>query len=272
MFEDKVAIVTGSGRGIGRGVAELLAAGGVRVVVSDIDGDAAREAAGSLGGESAVHVGDLTAPGEAEALVTTAIDAFGRLDIVVNNAGYTIDAPLHKLSDDAFQAMVDVHLLAPFRVLRAAAPHLREPAKRERAEGREVMRKVVNVASAATMGNPGQANYAAAKAGIVGLTRTLAKEWGPFKINVNAIAFGVIDTRLTAAKDGDTTVDIGDRTVAIGIPTAARQALEEAIPLRRAGTVEEAAGAVAFLCSPWSDYVTGQVLNATGGVALGMAA
>ena len=177
--------------------------------INDLDGDLARQTAGEIGGETAVHAGDLTKDGVPDELVQTAIDAWGRLDIVVNNAGYTLDAPIHKMSDDWFQRMLDIHLVAPFRVIRAAAPHLREPAKAERDEGREVFRKIVNVSSiSGTMGNAGQANYAAGKAGIVGLTKTLAKEWGQFKVNCNAVAFGFIDTRLTQAKvavehDGD---------------------------------------------------------------------
>lgn len=272
MFQDKVAIVTGSARGIGRRTAELLAAGGAKVVVSDIDPVAAREAAGQIDGETAFHAGDITADGVPEALVQTAIDAWGRLDIVVNNAGYTLDAPIHKLGDEAFQAMLDVHTIAPFRVLRAAAPHLRDPAKQERADGREVFRKVVNVSSMAAYGNAGQANYSSAKAGVIGLTKTLAREWGAFKINVNAVAFGLIDTRLTQAKSDEATISVGDRTITVGIPEQARAMMGAMVPLGRSGTVTEAAGGIAFLCSPWSDYVTGQVLNVGGGIPMGMSA
>ncbi len=272
MFQDKVAIITGAARGIGRATAELVIQGGGKVVVSDIDPDAAEQAARELGANAAAHAGDIAKDGAPEALVATTIDAFGQLDIVVNNAGYTVDSPIHKLSDGDFQAMLDVHTVAPFRILRAAAPYLRDPAKQEREEGREVFRKVVNVASLAAYGNAGQANYSSAKAGVIGLTKTLAKEWGPFKVNVNAVAFGLIDTRLTQAKTGDTTVKVGERTVAVGIPEKARTMMGAMIPLGRGGTAEEAAGAIAFLCSPWSDYVTGQVLNVSGGLALGMTA
>jgi 3-oxoacyl-[acyl-carrier protein] reductase len=202
VLDEKVAIVTGSARGIGRATAEVLSEHGAKVVINDLDGDLAQQTAGEIGGATTVHSGDLTKEGVPEALVQTAIDAWGRIDIIVNNAGYTLDAPIHKMNDDWFQRMLDIHLVVPFRVIRAAAPHLREPAKRERDEGREVFRKIVNVSSVSgMMGNAGQANYAAGKAGIVGLTKTLAKEWGQFKVNCNAVAFGFIDTRLTAAKE-----------------------------------------------------------------------
>jgi len=208
-----------------------------------------------------------------DALVQTAVDALGRIDIIVNNAGYTLDAPLHKLSDDWFQRMLDIHLIAPFRVIRAAAPHLREPAKVERAEGREVFRKIVNTSSTSgTFGNAGQANYAAGKSGIVGLTKTLAKEWGQFKINVNAVAYGFIDTRLTQDKVDANVMEIDGDTVQLGMPPQVRSMAEGGIPFGRAGTVREAAGPVFFLCSPWADYVHGQTLHVTGGMPASMSA
>jgi len=266
-----VAIVTGSARGIGRATAEQLAAEGASVLVNDLDGDVAEQAAGEIGGATVAFAGDLTKAGVPDAMVARAIDAWGRLDIVVNNAGYTWDGPIHKMTDDQFQAMVDIHNVVPFRVLRAAAPHLREPAKQERAEGREVFRKVVNVSSiSGTMGNAGQANYASGKAGVVGLTKTLAKEWGQFKINVNAVAFGYIETRLTASKDAANVMVKDGKEIQLGIPDNLRQMAAMLIPLGRPGTPEEAAGGVFFLCSPWSNYVHGQVLNVTGGQFTGM--
>ena len=271
VLDDKVAIVTGAARGIGRATAELLSEHGAKVLVNDLDADAAEQTASQIDGETAVHGGDLTAPGACDELVQTAVDAWGRLDIIVNNAGYTIDGAVHKMSDDAFQRMLDIHTVVPFRVVRAAAPHLREPAKREREDGVEVFRKIVNVSSiSGTMGNAGQANYAAGKAAVVGLTKTLAKEWGQFKINVNAVAFGFIDTRLTAPKVEDNTIRIGGETVQLGIPEQMRSLASYVIPLGRPGTPQEAAGGVFFLCSPWSNYVHGQVLNVTGGQFTGM--
>jgi 3-oxoacyl-[acyl-carrier protein] reductase len=271
VLDDKVAIVTGSARGIGRATAELLSEQGAKVVVNDLDADGAQEAAGAIAGETAVYGGDLTAQDAPEQLVQTAIDAWGRLDIIVNNAGYTLDAPIHKLSDDWFQKMLDIHIVAPFRVIRAAAAHLREPAKAERERGEEVFRKIVNVSSTSgTMGNAGQANYSAGKAGIVGLTKTLAKEWGQFKVNCNAVAFGFIETRLTASKDESNVAQIGGETVQLGIPDQLRGMASMLIPLGRPGTPQEAAGGVFFLCSPWSNYVHGQVLNVTGGQFTGM--
>jgi 3-oxoacyl-[acyl-carrier protein] reductase len=268
----RVAIVTGAGQGIGEHVARKLSAAGANVLVSDIDAERAGAVADDLPGDSAVHAGDLTRRDEPDAAVAAAVDAWGRLDIVVNNAGYAWDGPIHKLGDEQFQAMLDIHTIVPFRVLRAAAPHLREPAKAERAEGREVFRKVVQVTSlAGTMGNAGQVAYAAAKAGAVGLTRALAKEWGGFKINVNAIAFGFVDTRLTAAAGSAGEVQAGERRIPLGIPEQARATAEALIPFGRSATPEEAARGVYFLCSPLSDYVHGQVLNVSGGLQMGMA-
>jgi 3-oxoacyl-[acyl-carrier protein] reductase len=271
VLDDKVAIVTGSARGIGRATAELLSEHGAKVLINDLDGDLAQQTASEIAGETVVFAGDLTKAGAPDELVETAVDAWGKLDIVVNNAGYTMDGTIHKMSDDAFQRMLDIHTIVPFRVLRAAAPHLREPAKKEREEGVEVFRKVVNVSSVSgTMGNAGQANYAAGKAGVVGLTKTLAKEWGQFKINVNAVAFGNIETRLTASKESSNVMEIGGETVQLGIPDQLRGMAPMLIPLGRPGTPEEAAGGVFFLCSPWSNYVHGQVLNVTGGQFTGM--
>ena len=271
VLDDKVAIVTGSARGIGRATVELLSEHGAKVVINDLDGDMAQETSDAIAGETTVFAGDLTAGDAPEQLVQTAIDAWGRLDIVVNNAGYALDAPVHKLSDDWWEKMLAIHVTVPFKVVRAAAPHLREPAKKEREAGEEVFRKIVNVSSVSgTMGNAGQANYAAGKSAVVGLTKTLAKEWGQFKINVNAVAFGYIETRLTASKDDANQMEIGGERVQLGIPDQLRGMASMLIPLGRPGTPAEAAGGVFFLCSPWSNYVHGQTLNVTGGQFTGM--
>jgi 3-oxoacyl-[acyl-carrier protein] reductase len=271
VLDGKAAIVTGSARGIGRATAELLAEQGARVLINDLDADVAEQAASEIAGETAVFGGDLTQAGIPDQLVQKAVDEFGQLDIIVNNAGYTWDGVAHKMTDEQFQAMLDIHTVVPFRVVRAAAPHLREPAKQERDEGREVFRKIVNVSSiSGTMGNAGQVNYSAAKAGVVGLTKTLAKEWGGFKINVNAVAFGFVETRLTASKEEGGKIEIEGKQIDLGIPEQMRQLAAAIIPLGRGASPEEAAGPVFFLCSPWANYVHGQVLHVTGGQFGGM--
>jgi 3-oxoacyl-[acyl-carrier protein] reductase len=270
-MDGKAAIVTGSARGIGRATAELLAEQGARVLINDLDGDVAQQAASEIAGETAVFGGDLTQEGVCDRLVQTAVDEFGQIDVIVNNAGYTWDGVAHKMTDEQFQAMLEIHTVVPFRVLRAAAPHLRDPAKKERDEGREVFRKVVNVSSiSGTMGNAGQVNYSAAKAGVVGLTKTLAKEWGQFKVNINAVAFGFVETRLTASKEEGGTIEVEGREIELGIPEQMRAMAAMIIPLGRPASPEEAAGPVFFLCSPWSNYVHGQVINVTGGQFGGM--
>jgi len=271
ILDGKVAIVTGSARGIGRSTAELLTQEGAKVLINDLDGDVAEQTASEIEGETIVFGSDLTKPGVCDELVAKVIDEWGRVDILINNAGYTIDAPIHKMSDEHFQRMVDIHNVVPFRMCRAVAPHMREPAKQERAEGVEVFRKIVNVSSiSGTMGNAGQANYASGKSGVVGLTKTLAKEWGQFKINVNAVAFGYIETRLTADKDSSNTMEIDGETVQLGIPSQMRALAPNLIPLGRPGTPAEAAGGVFLLCTPWANYITGQVLGITGGQWGGM--
>jgi 3-oxoacyl-[acyl-carrier protein] reductase len=271
VLEGKVAIVTGSARGIGRATAELLSQQGAKVLINDLDGDVAEETAKEVDGETIVFAGDLTKDGACDKLVEKVIGEWGQVDILVNNAGYTIDAPIHKMSDENFQRMLDIHSIVPFRMCRAVAPHMREPAKKERDEGREVFRKIVNVSSiSGTMGNAGQANYSSGKSAVVGLTKTLAKEWGQFKINVNAVAFGYIETRLTASKEESNVMEIDGEKVQLGIPDQMRGMASALIPLGRPGTPQEAAGGVFLLCSPWANFITGQVLNITGGQFTGM--
>jgi 3-oxoacyl-[acyl-carrier protein] reductase len=273
LLDGRTAIITGSARGIGRATAELFAAEGAQVTINDIDADVADQAAGEIAGETISVAGDLTKPGACDEVVQKTVDTFGKLDILVNNAGYTWDGVAHRMSDEQFQAMLDIHVVVPFRMARAAAPHMRDPAKAERDRGDEVFRKIINITSVSgTMGNAGQVNYSSGKAAVTGLTKTLAKEWGQFKVNVNAVAFGFVETRLTQAKEKGETVKAGESgpEVAIGVPEQMRQMASMLIPLGRPAQPDEAAGPVLFLASPLSNYIHGQVINVTGGQFGGM--
>lgn len=270
LLDGKVAIITGSGRGIGAATAELFAKHGANVVVTDIDPNPANEIVSKIvaGGGSALAVpADVTDDGGIEELIGQTVNTFGAIDILVNNAGYTWDGMIHKMNDQQWEAMLAVHLTAPFKIIRAAIPYMREQAKKEKSEnGVAKARKIVNISSTTgTRGNIGQANYAAGKAGIIGLTKTLSKEWGAFNIQVNAVAFGWIDTRLTQAEGGDNFTERDGERIKLGIPENIRQMAPVVIPMGRPGTANEAAGAVLFFASELSNYVSGQVLEVTGG-------
>ncbi|MEJ3654106.1 SDR family oxidoreductase [Actinomycetes bacterium KLBMP 9759] len=268
-LEGKVALVSGSGRGIGREIALKLAGEGARVVVNDLDAAVADDTAAAvreLGSDAVVCAGNVTDPDFGERFVRTALDGLGRIDIIVNNAGYTWDSVVQKLTDEQWYAMIDVHMTAPVRILRAAAPYIRQAAATEAAEGREVFRKVVNISSLAGVGgNAGQVAYGAAKAGVNGITRVMAKEWGRFKVNVNSVAFGLIRTRLTEAPAGTGSIEVEGRAITVGVNPDVMKTLEAGIPLGRGGTPQEAAGAVYLMCVPESDYISGQTVVCSGG-------
>ena len=269
-LQDKVALITGSGRGIGRALAMKLAAEGASIVVNDLDSGPAEEVVAAIraaGGQAVACPGSVTAPDFAERFIGTAVSAFKRIDIIVNNAGYTWDNVVQKMSDEQWYAMMDCHLTAPFRILRAAQPVLRGQHKADQEAGRRIIRKVVNVSSVAGLfGNAGQANYSAAKAGIVGMTQTLAKEWGRIGVTVNCVAFGLIKTRLTGSAAESSTALIEGREIKVGVNPGLLELLENSIPLGHGGTPEEAADAIYLFCIPESDYVSGQTLMCTGGL------
>lgn len=270
----RVAIVSGSGRGIGRAIATKLASQGARIVVNDLDAEPAERTAGDIraeGGEAVTCPGSVADPDFPDRFVTTAVEAFDGLDIIVNNAGYTWDGVLQKVSDEQWHAMLDVHLTAPFRILRAAQPIVSAAVRAERTAGRPVpCRKVINVSSIAGLGgNPGQVAYAAAKAGLGGLTTSLAKEWGRLNVTVNTVAFGLIETRLTTAAAGaGATIEVAGRELPVGVNRELLEEMHRRVPLGRPGTPEEAAGAVVMLCRPDADYVSGQTISCAGGYSL----
>lgn len=271
--QGKTALVTGSGRGIGRCIALKLASEGAAVVVNDLDAEPGNAVAAEItdaGGKALAVNGSVAEEGFAERFVDGAMDVFGGVDIIVNNAGYTWDATIGNMTDEMFQAMLDVHLVAPFRILRAAANPIKAMAKKEKDEGREVFRKVVNISSIAGLyGNAGQASYASAKASILGLTRTLCKEWGRYKVNVNAVAFGLIQTRLTQPiEEEQKTIDVEGKAIKVGVQPALLNTMDRMIPLGRGGTPQEAANAVYLFCTPESDYISGQMVVAGGGLLI----
>jgi len=264
----KTAIVTGGGRGIGRAIVHRLVSAGANVLACDLDQEALQETQASARNPKRVALicGDLMEPALPEQIANAALKAFGSIDIIVNCAGFSWDSVIQKTTDEQFLAMLNIHVVAPFRLLRAASGYLRETAKREIADGQRVMRKVVNITSiSGTEGNPGQAGYAAGKAGVIGLTKTLAKEWGRYNINVNAVGFGLIQTRMTQPLKPEGKINMAGKDIPIGVQPAMLDSIADACPLGRIGTPEEAAGAVLFFCSPLSDYVTGEVLICSGG-------
>ena len=270
LLDGKVALITGSGRGIGRKAAMMFAEQGASVVIHDLDQDAAEEASSAvreIGAKTAFCLGDVTEKDVPQKIVQAAIDAFGQLDILVNNAGFTWDAMVEKMTDEQWYAMIDVHATAPFHMVQAASPYIKGAAKKELESGGVAYhRKIVNVTSmAGVTGNVGQANYSTAKAGLVGLTKAMAKEWARYRVNVNVVAYGLMETRLTGDKESGVTLERYGKTVEAGIPKKIRDMFISKSPFERAGTVEEASAPILFLASPWADYISGHCLNVNGG-------
>ncbi len=268
-LDSKVALVTGAGRGIGQSIALKLASEGARIVINDLDLEPAQETAElirQMGGEAAICHGNVSAPDFAERYIKTAMDNFNAIDIIVNNAGYTWDDVVQKMSDEQWYAILDCHMTAPFRILRAAYPIIKAQALADAEAQREVFRKVVNISSVSALnGNAGQMNYSGAKAGVIGMTRALAREWGRFKVNVNAVAFGFIETRMTRADaHAGATVTIDGREIRVGINPEAAKSHAQRNPLGRPGTAQEAADAVYLFCTPESNYITAQTIAVAG--------
>jgi 3-oxoacyl-[acyl-carrier protein] reductase len=265
-LEGKVAVVTGSGRGIGRAIVLRLAAAGAKVAINDLDAIPAGETekvVHEAGGDAITVLGSVSDPAMAAAMMEKTAGEWGRVDILVNNAGLTRDAMIHRMSDEQYNLVMDVVLRGAFNCIRAVSPFMREAAREEKKKGITQHRKIVNIASIAGVnGAVGNANYAAAKAGLIGLTKAIAKEWSGFRVNVNAVAPGIIDTRMTAARSAEEMKD----PAALGIPADVRDKIVKQMPMGRIGTPEDVAAAVEFLASPGSDFITGQVLIVDGGV------
>jgi len=265
----RVAIVTGAANGIGKAVATTLAERGAHIVVADVETGPAQAVTAALPTKAALWAGDLASAGATDQVVATALDTFGRLDIVVNNAGYSRNAAIEDMTEDMFRDVLEIDLVVPWLLLKVAAPHLKASAE---ASGSAA--KVVNVASIAAYGSAhGQSNYTSAKAGLIGLTKSLAREWGPRNVCVNAVAPGAVDTRLTQRRTPDSVLHIGARAIPYGLSAEAAAFYTAAlpmIPLARYGRVDEVAATVAFLSTAGSDYITGQVVNLSGGAPAGM--
>jgi 3-oxoacyl-[acyl-carrier protein] reductase len=297
LLDGHVAIVTGGARGIGGATATLLAANGARVVIAEVDSAKSDQAVTDINEEfgpdtATAFVADLAAPDACDDLVAHTTAHYGGLDIVVNNAGYAWDSRVHAMTDEQFQAMLDIHLVVPFRLARACAPVFRAAAKADAEKGVVRHRKTVMVSSmAGVWGLDGAANYASAKAGVLGLMRSLAQEWASMNVNVNAVAFGVIQTRFGLPQSDREVIETGGRTIQVGMPAKQAQRMgitadpdraptdaeiytPKPMPglvlLGRSGTIEEAASSIFWLCSPLSNYVTGQVIPVNGGARGGM--
>ncbi|PHS74959.1 SDR family NAD(P)-dependent oxidoreductase [Porticoccus sp.] len=268
----KVALVTGAGRGIGREIALKLASEGARLVINDLDAEPLEKLVSDiqrLGSEAVVCPGSVTAEDFGVRFVKAAVDAFDDLDIIINNAGYTWDNVIQKIDDEQWYAMLDVHMTAPYRILKAAQPFIKAYHTLEVEGGDQVHRKIVNVSSISGLGgNAGQLAYSAAKAGVVGMTKTLCKEWGRYNVNVNAVAFGFIETRLTSPTSENPTINIAGKDIRVGVSEQMTSLLKTLVPLGRTGTAKEAADAVYLLCLPESNYISGQTLVVGGGLEI----
>lgn len=271
MLDGKVCVITGAGRGIAKAAALQFAREGGKIVVCELDFDPAEETVAEIkasGGQAIAVVGDITADGVPEKIIKTAVEKFNGLDVIVNAAGYTWDSMIQNMTDQQWEAMLKIHLTAPFKILRAAAAVIREKTKAEDTAGKAVMRKVINVSSTSgTQGNMGQVNYSAAKSGVMGMTKTMAKEWGRYHVNVNCVAYGAIETRLVQLKKKgeEAFIERDGQKIPIGVPEEGRERWKTVIPLGRAGTADEAARTILFFASPLSDYVSGQILIVGGG-------
>jgi len=270
-LEKKIAVVTGAGRGIGKELATLIASEGAKVIVNDLDPETVTKTVTEikqLGLQCSGFPGDVTKQNFAQDLADFTRDQFGDVHIIVNNAGYVWNDRIHHVSDEQWDAMHDIHLKAPFQILRAFYPLIAEQVSEERKSGRPQSRKIINISSiSATRGAAGQSPYSAAKAGLFGLTKSLAKEWGHMNVTVNCVAFGLVDTRLTKTANSQTdTIDLDGRKMNVGFTTEQKDSIVKSIPLGYSASPKMAAGGAFILSLPEADYITGQCFEIAGGI------
>ncbi|MGA0170143.1 MAG: SDR family NAD(P)-dependent oxidoreductase [Pseudomonadales bacterium] len=269
-FKDRVVLITGAGRGIGQAAAKKFAAAGASLFLCDVDAESLAETQALLGAATEVGViaRDLTQLDAPQAIVQAALSQFERIDVVVNNAGYIWNGAMHRHSEAQWQAMLDIHATVPFRLLQAFANWMIPTARAElEASGAATPRKVVNISSVSgTQGSATQVAYATGKAAVVGLTKTLAKEWGRYNVQVNAVAFGHIETRLTQAfETSPPSIEHAGQAYKVGLSNQQIEHLRRTVPLGRPGHVDEAAGAILLMALPEANYITGEVLTCSGG-------
>ncbi|KAJ5243276.1 secondary metabolism biosynthetic enzyme [Penicillium citrinum] len=263
-LDGQPVLTSGTYEGIGRATALVLARRGAKVAINDLDREKAEKLAKeirSFQGEAEVFCGNVLEEAFPQLLVSSVLQKWGKINCLINNAGFCHDSAIHKMDDGKFDIIMKIHNYVPFRMVRALSGHWMDPVNRP------MPKVIVNVSSTSGLhGSMGQINYATAKAGVLGLTKTIAAEWGRFNVRANAVAYGWIDTRITRPPTKSETLEVGGQAIRLGIPENAKKWRDVSdIPLGRPGSADEAARVILFLASPLSSYMTGTCIECTGG-------